>query len=129
MRNLTPEFIEKANAAKSAEELFELAKANNVEMTEDEAKIYFEQMSENATVSDEELDSVAGGAGSRDTIRPGDKVRVIGGKGCPNCGSMIYVFSGGLAGALGVPSTQQVKCTKCEQTILMFGSSNMFQKI
>ena len=37
MKNLTPEMIEKAKAAKSAEELLEIAKANGVEMTEDEA--------------------------------------------------------------------------------------------
>ena len=36
--------IEKAKAAKSAEELLELAKANNVEMTADEAKTYFAQL-------------------------------------------------------------------------------------
>ena len=34
MKNLTPELIEKAKNAKSAEELLELAKANNVEITE-----------------------------------------------------------------------------------------------
>ena len=37
MTNYTPELIAKARAAKSAEELFELAKANNVELTEEEA--------------------------------------------------------------------------------------------
>ena len=37
MKNLTPEMIEKAKAAKSAEELLALAKENNVEMTDDEA--------------------------------------------------------------------------------------------
>jgi type III secretion system FlhB-like substrate exporter len=42
MKNLTPEVIAKAKATKSAEELFALAKANNVELTEEEAKIYFE---------------------------------------------------------------------------------------
>ena len=41
MKNLTPEMIEKAKAAKSAEELLALAKENNVEMTADEAKIYY----------------------------------------------------------------------------------------
>ena len=41
MKNLTPELIAKAKAAKSAEELLALAKANNVELTEEEAKTYF----------------------------------------------------------------------------------------
>ena len=61
MKNLTPELIAKAKAAKSAEELFALAKENNVELTEEEAKTYFEQLNANGAVSDEELDAVAGG--------------------------------------------------------------------
>ena len=62
MKNLTPELIAKAKTAESAEALFELAKANNVELTEEEAKTYFEQLNANCTVSDDELDAVAGGA-------------------------------------------------------------------
>ena len=61
MKNLTPELIAKAKAAKSAEELFELAKENNVELTEEEAKTYFEQLNANGAVSDDELGAVAGG--------------------------------------------------------------------
>ena len=41
MKNLNPEMIEKAKAAKSAAEFLEIAKANNVEMTDDEAATYF----------------------------------------------------------------------------------------
>ena len=44
MKNLTPEMIEKAKAAKSAEDLLALAKENNVEMTADEAATYFAQL-------------------------------------------------------------------------------------
>ena len=61
MKNLTPEIINKAKAAKSAEELLALAKANNVEIAEEEAKTYFAQLGANGIVSDEELDIVAGG--------------------------------------------------------------------
>jgi ribosomal protein S27E len=61
MKNLTPELIAKAKAAKSAEELLALAKANNVELTEEEAKTYFEQLNANGAVSDDELGAVAGG--------------------------------------------------------------------
>ena len=38
---LPPELIAKAKAAKSAEELLELAKANNAEIIEEKAKTYF----------------------------------------------------------------------------------------
>ena len=61
MNNLTPEIIVKAKAAKSAEELLELAKANKVELTEGEAKTYFSQLGANSAVSDDELEAVSGG--------------------------------------------------------------------
>ena len=62
MSNKNPELIAKAKAAKTAEELIELAKDNNVELTEEEAKTYFEQLNANGAVSDDELDVVAGGS-------------------------------------------------------------------
>ena len=62
MKKFTPELIAKAKATKSVEELLDLAKANNVELTEDEAKTYFEQLNANGAVADDELDAVAGGA-------------------------------------------------------------------
>ena len=54
--------IAKAKTAKSAEELLALAKDNNVELTEEDAKTYFEQLNANGAVSDDELDVVAGGS-------------------------------------------------------------------
>ena len=61
MKNITPELIAKAKAAKTAEELLEIAKANNVELTEEQAQTYFAQLSAKGTVADDELDAVAGG--------------------------------------------------------------------
>ena len=62
MKNLTPEMIEKAKAAKSVDELLALAKENEIELTEEEAKAYFEQLNpKSGELSDEDLDSVAGG--------------------------------------------------------------------
>ena len=62
MTNFTPEMVEKARAAKSADELVALAKENNVELTGEEAKIYFTQLNaKSGELSDEELDNVAGG--------------------------------------------------------------------
>ena len=63
MKNVTPELIAKAKSAKSAEELFELAKANGIELTEEEAKTFFEQLNTNGAVSDDELEAVSGGSG------------------------------------------------------------------
>ena len=59
--NFTPELIEKAKQAKSVEELTILAKENNIELSEDKAKEYFERLNRSGELSDEELNSVAGG--------------------------------------------------------------------
>ena len=66
MMNLTAEMIEKARAARSAEELFELAKAGGVEMTADDAAVYFAQLNLKSgepddELADAELDGVSGG--------------------------------------------------------------------
>ena len=61
MQNFTPELIAKAKAAKSAEELLEVAKSNGIELTAEEANTYFEQLNTNGAVSDDELEAVSGG--------------------------------------------------------------------
>ena len=90
MKNLTPEMIEKAKAAKSAEELLPLAKEYNIEMTADEAKIYYAQLNpKSGELDDDDLDSVAGGAcAGRETVH-GKKVRITSQHACPKCGGKI----------------------------------------
>ena len=61
MKNFNAEMIEKAKGAESAKELFELAKAEGIDITEDEARKYFEQINLPA-LDDELLDMVSGGA-------------------------------------------------------------------
>ncbi|MDE6420343.1 MAG: hypothetical protein K2K87_07430 [Lachnospiraceae bacterium] len=61
MMNMNEELMAKARGAKSAEELLALAKENNVELTEEQANAYFEQMNRTGELEDDELDSVAGG--------------------------------------------------------------------
>ena len=86
MTNLTPEMIEKAKAVNSAEELLVLAKENNVEMTEDEAKTYFAQLNpKSGELDDDDLDNVAGGACKSKT----PTVQVINGKCCRKCGGTL----------------------------------------
>ena len=54
--------LEKAKAAKSVAELLDIAKENNIELSEEQAKTYFAQLSpNNGELSDEELDNVSGG--------------------------------------------------------------------
>ena len=58
---LTQEQLAKAKAAKSAEELLALAKAEGVALTEEEAAKYFADLHKEGELADEELDNVAGG--------------------------------------------------------------------
>ena len=97
MMNLTAEMIEKAKAAKTAEELLEFAKANNVEMTADEAATYFAQLNpKSGELDDDDLDAVAGGACSND----GDSHI------CPNCNAV-------LNNAISSQDTMKFKCPSC----------------
>ena len=108
MKNLTPELIAKAKAAKSAQELLELAKANNVDLTETEAKTYWAQLSANGTVSDEELDAVAGGDGLScpSNGEEDDSSSGVNNATCPHC--------------QGPVSRAFKKCPWCGKTIAFF---------
>ena len=89
MKNLTPEMIEKARTAKSAEELLELAKASNVEMTADEAKTYFAQLgTKSGELNDDDLDAVAGGGCNDDERQRENEDKVIHTIVCPKCGAL-----------------------------------------
>ena len=116
MKNLTPELIAKAKAAKSADELLALAKENNVEMTEEQAKIYFEQLNANGAVSDDELDVVAGGCG--ETYKAGTKVRFTDGTMCPKCRSTFGIVAFNTSMAIGPGGGgNYVKCAHCATPI------------
>ena len=109
MTNYTPELIAKARAAKSAEELFELAKANEMEITEEDAKLYFAQLNANGAVADDELDAVAGGGscpGGDDEEDEGSSSSGANNVTCPHC--------------QGLVSRAFTKCPKCGKTIAFF---------
>ncbi len=59
----TDEMLEKAKTAKTAEELLEMAKAENIELTEEQAAKAFAELNRTGELSDEELDNVSGGCG------------------------------------------------------------------
>ena len=66
MANFDKSKIEKIIGAESAEALKALAKANGIEMSDEDAKISFDQLKSGMSeLKDEELDNVAGGI--RDT--------------------------------------------------------------
>ena len=115
MKNFNAEMIKKAKAAKSAEELLEIAKANGVEMTADEAKTYFAQLdSKSGELGDDDLDAVAGGGGcleyEPDPWQVGTKVRVINGISCKKCG--------GTDGFMEYHHCWYVACPNCPKGIL-----------
>ena len=82
--------IEKAKTAKTAEELLAMAKAENIEMTAEEAAKYFAELHKTGELSDEELDNVAGGCGKEEIPEPKYKIgdMVISSRGfpCHTCG-------------------------------------------
>ena len=55
------ELIEKAKTAKTAEELLVMAKAENIELSAEEAEKAFAELNKTGELSDEELNNVAGG--------------------------------------------------------------------
>lgn len=97
MKGFNSEMIESAKSARSVEELREIAKANHMELTAEEAAVYYAQLNPaQGELNDDELDNVAGGACAEDTR--GDHVQLPGGT-CPYCGannpSGYYNFRGG----------------------------------
>ena len=70
--NVSKELLEKAKTAKKAEELIEMAKAENIELSAEQAAKAFAELNKTGGLSDEELDNVAGGCGgSEKKGRPG----------------------------------------------------------
>ncbi len=65
---MTNELIAKAKECKSPEELLALAKENNIEMTEEEAKAKFAALNSEGELSENELDSVSGGGCESETL-------------------------------------------------------------
>ena len=88
MQNFNAEMIEKAKVAKSAEELLDLAKENNVEMTADEAATCFAQLGpKSGELNDDDLDNVAGGA-CASTEQARDAQDAVSSMPCPRCGAV-----------------------------------------
>ena len=59
---MNTELIAKAKQTKSPEELMALAKENGIELTEESAQAYFNQLNpKTGELADDELDNVAGG--------------------------------------------------------------------
>lgn len=99
--NVSKELLEKAKAAKSAEELLALAKAEKVELTEEEAAKEFAELNKTGEISDEELDNVAGGCGAPET--PGEPKF--------NVGDRVYYLETKPVGPRAFPAQEKVFST------------------
>lgn len=121
MKNFNPELIEKTKAAQSVEELLALAKENNVELTEEEAKAYFAQISENGAINDDALEAVAGGRTifGDSSYKDGEIVDLPQGLACSACGCTKGVVSCDASGA-------HVKCKDCEKIVIHLVSAGPF---
>lgn len=79
MTNFTPEMIEEAKKAQNVQQLLALAKEKDVELTEQEAQAFFEQLHTHGELSDDELDMVSGGgckSAVAETFNIDDHVRI-----------------------------------------------------
>lgn len=64
------ELIAKAKTAKSPEELLALANENEIELTEEQAKGFFDRFNVSRELEDDELEGVAGGCGGNNNADP-----------------------------------------------------------
>ena len=87
---LSKELLEKAQTAKSPEELIQMAKTENIDLSAEEAAKAFAELHKSGEISDEELDNVAGGCGKEEIPEPKYKIgdMVISSRGfpCHTCG-------------------------------------------
>ena len=99
--NVSKELLERAKTTKSAEELLEMAKEENIELTAEEAAKAFEELHKTGEISDEELDNVAGGCGDPET--PGEPKF--------NVGDRVYYLETKPVGPRAFPAQKKVFST------------------
>lgn len=81
----------KAKEAKTVAELMELAKAENMELTEEKAQDLFARLHAEGELNDDELDNVSGGgcAETAPEYKEGDIVALVS-KRCPDCNGSVF---------------------------------------
>ena len=93
--NISKELLEKAKAAKSAEELLALAKNEGIELTAEQAAKAFAELNKTGELSDEELDNVSGGCkGRTPKFSVNDRVSHKGSDGKEVYGTVVNILPG-----------------------------------
>ena len=91
--NISKELLEKAKMAKTAKELLAMAKAENIELTEEQAAKAFAELNKTGELSDEELDNVAGGGcGNPPKFHRNDRVSHMGRDGKAVYGTVVHIL-------------------------------------
>ena len=98
---ITNELIEKAKKAESVDALLALAKENGIDLTAEHAEKLFSEWHTTKELSDDELDSVAGGCGRDYT--------------CPSCGVGTLEYDHTRYGF--ADDVEVYKCNKCRYTV------------
>ena len=74
--SVSKELLEKAKTAKTAEDLLDMARKENIDMTEKEAAKAFADLHKSGEMSDDELDNVSGGGcGGDDNSSPDGRAK------------------------------------------------------
>ncbi len=96
MENLSNEMLQKAKECKTVEELLNLAKENDYDLTEQQATEKFNEWNKTGELADEELENVAGGDGcsSEEDLYVGKNVGLWNSvtRCCETCESERYII-------------------------------------
>ena len=103
--NVSKELLKKAKTAKTAEELLAMAKAENIELTVEQAAKAFAELNKTGELSDEELDNVAGGCGDLSWGSYGEVSRAEDVRFEFNVGDRVEVYNGWIFRTYTMPVT------------------------
>lgn len=125
------ERIEKAKTAKSAEELLAMAKAENIEMTAEDAAKVFAELHKTGELSDDELDNVAGGcedyqSGDTAKFSVGQRVLYIEAMYVPHEGYQYYHYYGHVLEILPkIDGVFQIKVQFDDGSIIIYSENKL----
>lgn len=120
--DFSKEQLRKISEAKSVEELVALAKAEGIEVSEEEIKEKYNKIHKEGILSDEELDNVAGGSlcGRPDRV---DIVSYGGGQAiCPSCGGTVTRWKDQVG--VGEDAYELHGCSVCGRTFRRYYSGD-----
>ncbi len=114
---MTNEMMQKVMECKSAEELLALAKENGMDMTAEEAAEKYAELHNEGELSDDELDSAAGGGCGEAEPKKGETwiIKTKYSKYyCPSCNCNTVIYNGeSYCQFAALENTVNLTCTQC----------------